>query len=244
MPRGRSRPPGRANSDRASRRSAPRSTAWPRPSPSSAPKAPCRGSRRRSLQVGERAGAGADVLGARPDQAALALLLEDVGRPAGGARAGEQRREQLRRDLGAVEHDRRPELDVGRQHAVGLARLQLGQRGLLERLGDLEARRAELARGAAQHAGARVLGAVDAVAEAHQPLAAVERRLDLALGVARRARPRRASSARARARRRAAGRTARRPRADSAAATSAPVEATTRAVNVEAFMPCSAAEIQ
>jgi hypothetical protein len=31
---------------------------------------------------------------------------------------------------------------------------------------------------------------------------------------------------------------------DSAAATSAPVEATTRAVNVEAFMPCSAAEIQ
>ena len=32
--------------------------------------------------------------------------------------------------------------------------------------------------------------------------------------------------------------------ADSAAATSAPVEATTRAVNVEAFIPCSAAEIQ
>jgi hypothetical protein len=30
----------------------------------------------------------------------------------------------------------------------------------------------------------------------------------------------------------------------SAAATSAPVEATTRAVNVEAFMPCSAAEFQ
>ena len=32
--------------------------------------------------------------------------------------------------------------------------------------------------------------------------------------------------------------------ADMAAATSAPVDATTRAVNVEAFMPCSAAEIQ
>ena len=32
--------------------------------------------------------------------------------------------------------------------------------------------------------------------------------------------------------------------ADSAAATSAPVEATTRAVKVEAFIPCSAAEIQ
>ena len=32
--------------------------------------------------------------------------------------------------------------------------------------------------------------------------------------------------------------------ADSAAAESAPVEATTLAVKVEAFMPCSAAEIQ
>src|SRR2546425_8619343 len=32
--------------------------------------------------------------------------------------------------------------------------------------------------------------------------------------------------------------------ADSAAATSAPEEATIRAVNVEAFIPCSAAEIQ
>ena len=31
---------------------------------------------------------------------------------------------------------------------------------------------------------------------------------------------------------------------DSAAATSAPVEAITRAVKVEAFMPCSAAEAQ
>ena len=35
---------------------------------------------------------------------------------------------------GVVEHDRRPELDVRGQHAVGLARLQLGQRGLLELL--------------------------------------------------------------------------------------------------------------
>ncbi len=43
------------------------------------------------------------------------------------------------RDVGVVEHDRRPELDVGGEHAVGLARLQLGERGLLERLGDLEA---------------------------------------------------------------------------------------------------------
>ena len=41
-------------------------------------------------------------------------------------------------------------------------------------LGDLDARRLELARGSPQDACARVLGAVDAVAEAHDPLAAVE----------------------------------------------------------------------
>ena len=104
--------------------------------------------------------------------------------------------------------------------------------------------RAELARGAAQDAGARVLGAVDAVAEAHEPLAAVQRVLDLAARRRPAARPRRASSARATARRRAAGRSARRPRSTARRRTSAPVEATTRAVNVEAFMPCSAAEIQ
>src|SRR5215207_3531248 len=67
------------------------------------------------------------------------------------------------------------ELDVRREHAVRLARLELRRRRLLERLGDLEAGRADLARRAAQHRGARVLGAVDAVAEPHQPLALVER---------------------------------------------------------------------
>ena len=59
------------------------------------------------------------------------------------------------------------------------------QRRLLERLGHLDARRADLLGGAAQHPGARVLGPVDAVAEAHQPVAAVEQLLHVALGVAR-----------------------------------------------------------
>ncbi len=66
----------------------------------------------------------------------------------------------------------------------GLRAVQLGERRLLERLGHLVAARAELLGSPAQHPGPRVLGAVDAVAEAHQPLAAVEGFLDPALGVA------------------------------------------------------------
>ena len=66
----------------------------------------------------------------------------------------------------------------------GRRSLELGERGLLERLGDLVARGVELLGRAAQHAGARVLGAVDAVAEAHQPLAAVEQLLDVRRRVA------------------------------------------------------------
>ena len=48
---------------------------------------------------------------------------------------------------------------------------ELGERRVLERLGDVEPRRAELPRGAAQHARPRILGPVDPVAEAHQTLA-------------------------------------------------------------------------
>src|SRR5215210_1868423 len=126
---------------------------------------------------------GADVAGARPDQPALPLLLHDVGGPAAHAGAGEQRREQVRWDVREVQHDGRPEIDVGGKDAVGLARSQFRERRLLELLRHLEARRADLARGAAEHAGARVLRPVDAVAEAHQAIAAVERVLDPELGV-------------------------------------------------------------
>ena len=124
------------------------------------------------------------VDGGRADQPPGALLLEDVRRPATGARTGEHRREHVRGHLGEVEDDRRPELHVGLEHPVGAALLELGQRGLLQRLGDLVARRVELLGGTAQHPGARVLGAVDAVAEAHQPLALVEQALDVRRGVA------------------------------------------------------------
>jgi hypothetical protein len=64
-----------------------------------------------------------------------------------------------------------------------VARAQFGQRRRLERLGDLEPWRAELACGSAQHASPRVLGAVHAMAEAHESFAAVECVLDPALGI-------------------------------------------------------------
>jgi hypothetical protein len=104
-------------------------------------------------------------------------------------------------------------------------------------------KRGRRARGrTAQHAGARVLGAVDAVAEAHEALAlAVEHALDVVAGVAVFSTLLdHAEHARRRTAVQRAGHRA--DRARQAAATSAPVEAMTRAVKVEAFMPCSAAE--
>src|SRR5438105_3696044 len=49
-----------------------------------------------------------------------------------------------------------------------------GERRLLERLGDLNPRGAKLSRGLPQQTRARVLGAVDAMAEAHDALAPLE----------------------------------------------------------------------
>ena len=63
----------------------------------------------------------------------------------------------------------------------GLRRVQLGERGALELLGDLEPRRAEIHRRAPQQARSRILGPVDPVAEAHQPVAGVEQVLDVVL---------------------------------------------------------------
>src|SRR6478752_3176498 len=126
----------------------------------------------------------ADVARRRPDESAGLLLLEDVRGPSGRARTREHRREHRRRDLREVEDDGGPELDVRREHPVGPAGVQLVERGLLEGGRGLEAGRTEaLARGA-QHAGAGVLGTVDAVAEAHEALALVEDALDVGRGIA------------------------------------------------------------
>ena len=65
-----------------------------------------------------------------------------------------------------------------------MALLERLQRDLLELLGDLELWRAELLGGALEDPRARILGAVDAVAEAHDPLARLKRLAHPALGVA------------------------------------------------------------
>src|SRR5680860_104356 len=122
------------------------------------------------------AGGGSDVLRGGPDEAPGVLLFHDVGRPAAGARAGEHGGEHVWRDLGEVEHDRGPELDVGLQHPVGAAFSQLGQRRLLQGFGHLVARCGQLLRRTTQNPGAGVFGAVDAVAEALEKAALAELR--------------------------------------------------------------------
>ena len=149
-----------------------------------------------------------------------------------------------RRDRRDLEHDGGPELDVRLERPVGMTS-RAAPRAPPARAPRRPRRAASRARSpCGEDPRARVLGAVDAVAEAHDPLAAREQLAGRTLGVAGWPRPRRASSARASGRRRAAGPRARRRADDSAAAQSAPVEAAIRAVKVEAFMPCSAAETQ
>ena len=81
-------------------------------------------------------------------------------------------------DLGEVEDDRGPELDVGLDRTVRAAFAQLAERGLLQRDGGLIAGCPKLFRGGAQHPRPRILGPVHPMAEAHQPLLAVEDALD------------------------------------------------------------------
>ena len=115
---------------------------------------------------------------------ASSLLLQDVRAPAGRPGAGEERGEQIGRYAREVQHDRRPELDVGLQDPVRLALAQLGQGGVLQRQRHLVARRGQLLRRRAQDPRPRVLGPVDRVPEAHQPLSTVQNLTHVRPGVA------------------------------------------------------------
>ena len=90
----------------------------------------------------------------------------------------------MRRNFGEVEHDGRPELDVGRKHPVRTALGELSQRRLFERLGHLIPRGVELTSDSAQRPGPWVLGAVHPVPEAHQSLMTVQHAPDIPVGIA------------------------------------------------------------
>src|SRR4051794_28661758 len=138
----------------------------------------------RLVRSGQLALCWSDIARRRPEEAPGSLLLEDVRGPAADARAREHRRRERRRNLRDVEHDRRVVLDVRREHTIRRPFLQRLQRDRFEVFRDLHVRRAELLRGALEDARARVFGAVDAVAEAHDPLLLLERLTDPLLWIA------------------------------------------------------------
>ena len=61
----------------------------------------------------------AGVDGCRANQFAEALLLEDVRTPTSGAATREHGRHHVRGNLGEVQDDGSPELDVGLDRAIG-----------------------------------------------------------------------------------------------------------------------------
>ena len=165
--------------------------------------------------AGERAGLGAGVVGAGADEAVVRVLLERVRAPAGDAAHREDRRAEIGRDPERVVDDRREEVDVDgqagpRPHAVVEALRHLEEPPAPRRLGHGLGH-------AAQHAGARVVHLVDAVAEAGdagarvgalapgQRPARAQARLDERLRAGRDRRSRAASRGRPRWRRRGAG---------------------------------------
>ncbi len=158
------------------------------------------------------------------------------------AREREGRREERGREADALQHRGRVVLDVGLEDA---ARLELGedaQHDVLDLDRELEpfGLAAHPLGDLAQSRRARVVGAVDAMAEAHDPLAAADELADPRLGPLGRADlvelvhdlRRRPAVERALQR---ADRAARPP-----TTMSERVDVMTRAVNVEALRPCSA----
>jgi hypothetical protein len=100
------------------------------------------------------------------------VLLEGVGAPPDDAAGGEGGGEQVAGQAAAGHGHRRVPLDVGAQHPVGF---ELGQRALhlaLHLDGELPEVAADVLDDAPQQLGAGVGGAVDGVAETHDPLAA------------------------------------------------------------------------
>ena len=109
--------------------------------------------------------------------------MRDPGRRAGDR---EDRRERLARQADGIEQQRGIELDIGLKAAAGLAALERRDRATLHVLREgkpLGGRIEPLQRGA-QHVGAWIAHAEDAVAESHQAFARGELAVEPAVDVA------------------------------------------------------------
>ena len=125
-----------------------------------------------------------DVLGARPDETVVRVLLEHVRRPAGDAAHGEDRREEIHSDAQRVIGRRRVEINVRVQ-------LLLGLHQRLDALRHLEPDRltralSQIARHLAQMRRARIFRVVDPMAEAGNLFLLRELRTDDFFGLLRR----------------------------------------------------------
>src|SRR5829696_3256061 len=122
--------------------------------------------------VGALSGTGVDLTWAADLGGGVAHHLAPVGDPAGEAAEGEEDGEHARGEAHGAVDDAGVEVDVGVEPA--LDEVVVGQRGLLEALGDVEELvvDAELVEdvvgGALDDGGARVVVLVDPVAEAHE----------------------------------------------------------------------------
>src|SRR3989442_8438593 len=135
---------------------------------------------------GERdrfSGLGSYVLRLRPDEPVVRRLLEHMRRPSGHARHGEGGREEVLRQTDRLQHPGGVELDVRGLGPLGMLLVEDGQRGLL----DLRRQVVELRIQALAHhledPRSRVIGAVDAVPEAHESFLAIARLAHPVLGI-------------------------------------------------------------
>jgi hypothetical protein len=107
-----------------------------------------------------------------------------VRAPSDGATRGERRGEHLAGQAAGLHHHTRVELDVGEQRTTGFELGQGADHGGLDRERGLGPLAAELLRDPAQQDRPRVVGGVDAVAEAHDPIARRHRVAHPPLGIA------------------------------------------------------------
>src|SRR6266851_663410 len=135
---------------------------------------------------GERdrfSGLGSDVLRLRTDGPVVRCLLEHVRRPSGNARHGKGGREEVLRQADRLQDPGGVELDVRGLRALRMLLVQDGESGLLDLRREVVELRVQALAHDLEDPRARVIGAVDAVPEAHESFLAVARLAQPVLGI-------------------------------------------------------------